>query len=132
MEPSGGRNYDDEDRRRCLPRVRPWASRGAGDRALVLDRTPQDEDLPQEIRAAIESESDRIADLHVWRVGPGHHTAIVSVVSSDPQAPSHYKSRLARIHEFSHVTVEVERHPGCIGPDRPGNGIAIAKDREAG
>lgn len=77
--------------------------------AVLLDRTPQDEDLPGEIRAAIETETDRIADLHVWQVGPGHHAAIVSLVSSDPQAPSHYKSRFARIHALSHITVEVER-----------------------
>lgn len=77
--------------------------------AVLLDRVPEDEDLPQEIRAAIETGTDRIADLHVWQVGPGHHAAIVSLVSSDPHSPSHYKSRLARIHALSHITVEVER-----------------------
>lgn len=77
--------------------------------AVLLDRLPDDEDLPGEIREAIESEADRIADLHVWQVGPGHHAAIVSLVSSQPQAPSDYKARLAEIHELSHVTVEVER-----------------------
>ncbi|MET3794060.1 CDF family Co(II)/Ni(II) efflux transporter DmeF [Aquamicrobium terrae] len=77
--------------------------------AVLLDRLPDDEDLPEEIREALETDTDRIADLHVWQVGPGHHAAIVSLVSSQPQAPSDYKARLAEIHELSHITVEVER-----------------------
>ncbi|WP_313192358.1 CDF family Co(II)/Ni(II) efflux transporter DmeF [Shinella zoogloeoides] len=76
---------------------------------VLLDRIPDDEDLPGEIREALETDTDRIADLHVWQVGPGHHAAIISLVSSDPAAPSDYKARLAEIHELSHITVEVER-----------------------
>ncbi|MFE3837947.1 CDF family Co(II)/Ni(II) efflux transporter DmeF [Pseudogemmobacter sonorensis] len=77
--------------------------------AVLLDRLPEGGDLPDEIRSAIETATDRISDLHVWQVGPGHHAAIISVVSSDPAAPGDYKARLAGIHELSHVTVEVER-----------------------
>ncbi|MCK4207265.1 CDF family Co(II)/Ni(II) efflux transporter DmeF [Brucella pituitosa] len=76
---------------------------------VLLDRLPDDEDLPAEIREALETDADRIADLHVWQVGPGHHAAIVSLVSSAPREPSDYKARLAEIHELSHITVEVER-----------------------
>jgi len=77
--------------------------------AVLMDRTPDDEDLPGEIREAIETDIDRVADLHVWQVGPGHHAAIISLVSSDPATPSDYKARLSQIHELSHITVEVER-----------------------
>jgi cation diffusion facilitator family transporter len=80
---------------------------------VLLDRIPEDEDLPGEIRATLETPTDRIADLHVWQVGPGHHAAIISLVSSDPKAPSAYKNRLASIHELSHITVEVERVPAA-------------------
>lgn len=79
--------------------------------SVLLDRTPDDEDLPAEIREAIETDSDRITDLHVWQIGPGHHAAIISLVSNDPAAPSDYKARLAQIHELSHITIEVERAP---------------------
>lgn len=79
---------------------------------VLLDRLPDGKELPVEIREALETDTDRIADLHVWQVGPGHHAVIISVVSSDPAAPSDYKARLAEIHELSHITVEVERkHP---------------------
>lgn len=76
--------------------------------SVLLDRTPNGEDLPGEIRAAIEGTGDTITDLHVWQVGPGHHAAIVSLVSPNPNEPSRYKARLAHIHELSHITVEVE------------------------
>lgn len=77
--------------------------------AVLLDRASDDEDLPGEIREALETRTDRIADLHVWQIGPGHHAAIISLVSSEPREPSDYKARLAEIRELSHITVEVER-----------------------
>jgi len=77
--------------------------------AVLLDRVPEDEDLPAEIRQALETDIDRIADLHVWQVGPGHHAAVISLVSSEPREPSNYKERLAKIYKLSHITVEVER-----------------------
>ncbi|MDH7800189.1 MULTISPECIES: CDF family Co(II)/Ni(II) efflux transporter DmeF [unclassified Rhizobium] len=75
--------------------------------ATLLDAVPQAEDLPQEIRQSVETEEDRITDLHVWQVGPGHHAAIVAIHSQVPKAPAFYKQKLAAIHELSHVTVEV-------------------------
>ncbi len=75
--------------------------------AVLLDFIPQGEDLPGEIRGAIETGTDRITDLHVWQVGPGHHAAIVAVVTPVSRDPAFYKARLADIHELSHVTVEV-------------------------
>jgi Co/Zn/Cd efflux system component len=55
--------------------------------------------------------TDRIADLHIWRVGPGHHAAVISLVSDEPAPPAAYKSRLAGIAGLSHVTVEVQLCP---------------------
>ncbi|MFC4173275.1 CDF family Co(II)/Ni(II) efflux transporter DmeF [Microvirga sp. GCM10011540] len=79
--------------------------------AILLDVVPEGEDLPDEIREALEGEGDRITDLHVWQVGPGHHAAIVSLATSAPKAPSAYKERLSHLHELSHVTVEVQPLP---------------------
>lgn len=74
---------------------------------VLLDALPAGETLPEEIRDVIETPADRITDLHVWQVGPGHHAAIVSLVTSDPKEPSFYKAKLASLRELSHVTVEV-------------------------
>jgi cation diffusion facilitator family transporter len=60
------------------------------------------------IIAAIEGPSDdQVTDLHLWRVGPRHMAAIVSVVTHEPQEPSHYKRLLSGFEDLVHVTVEV-------------------------
>lgn len=47
----------------------------------MMDRMPDDEDLPGAIREAVERNGDRITDLHVWQLGPGHHAAIIALAS---------------------------------------------------
>ena len=79
--------------------------------AVLLDALPN-RSLARGIRERIEIGSDRCADLHLWRLGPGHAGVVVSVVSDDPQAPSAYKARLADLPGLSHVTVEVHRCGG--------------------
>jgi cation diffusion facilitator family transporter len=84
--------------------------RAAG--AVLLDVRP-DNQLANMIRRRLEAEgSDRVSDLHVWRVGPGHNAAIVSIVSDRPLAPSGYKTRLAGLLGLSHLSIEVEACPG--------------------
>jgi cation diffusion facilitator family transporter len=70
------------------------------------------------IRQRLETRGDRVTDLHIWQIGPGHRAAVISLVSDDPLPPSEYKRRLSGMHGLSHVTVEVEicRHEqgqGC-------------------
>jgi cation diffusion facilitator family transporter len=79
--------------------------RSAG--AVLLDMSP-DPTLPQKIADRLEQNGDRIFDLHLWRVGPGHVAGIVSIASSQPQVPSVYKKRLAELRSLSHITIEVE------------------------
>jgi cation diffusion facilitator family transporter len=76
--------------------------------AILLDRTP-DPRMAEKVRIAIESEGDRVTDLHLWRLGPGHLGAIVSVATSEAREPAHYRQRLAKFADLSHVTVEVQR-----------------------
>jgi cation diffusion facilitator family transporter len=74
---------------------------------VLLDRDVNPEAV-EEIRAIIEADSDnRVADLHVWRVGSHHLSAIVSIVTHFPKSPDHYKKLLADYDEIAHVTVEV-------------------------
>jgi cation diffusion facilitator family transporter len=78
--------------------------------AVLLDTLPNAE-LVSLIRRRIEVERDRCADLHLWRLGPGHAGVVLSVVSDDPQPPDAYKARLEGLAGLSHVTVEVHRCP---------------------
>jgi cation diffusion facilitator family transporter len=82
--------------------------RSAG--AVLLDAAP-DPRLTRAIRERLEVDGDRVSDLHLWRLGPGHSAVIVAIVSDQPRSPSFYKTRLAGIAGLSHVTVEVNRCP---------------------
>jgi cation diffusion facilitator family transporter len=78
-------------------------------RAILLDMIP-DRDIERGIRQTIETDSgDRLTDLHLWRLGPGHVGAIVSVATSQPRNPAFYRQQLARFGSLSHVTVEVQQ-----------------------
>jgi cation diffusion facilitator family transporter len=78
--------------------------------AVLLD-VRADEKLERVIRARMEVGDDRVTDLHLWQVGPGHRAVLLSVVSDKPKTPAVYKKRLAGLKGLSHVTVEVETCP---------------------
>ncbi len=75
--------------------------------SILLDMAP-DRALAGQVRGVVEAEGDRLADLHVWRLGPGHLGAIVSVVTSGGHDARFYHDRLARFPSLSHLTVEVQ------------------------
>jgi cation diffusion facilitator family transporter len=78
---------------------------------ILLDRMP-DPHMAEKVRRVIESEGDQVTDLHLWRLGPGHLGAIVSVATSGTSEAAHYRQRLAKFADLSHVTVEVQHaHP---------------------
>ena len=77
--------------------------------AILLDMVP-DRHVADGVRQTVEAEGDFLADLHVWRLGPGHLGAIVSIATRHaPRGPEHYHRLLARFPALSHVTVEVRR-----------------------
>ena len=73
---------------------------------VLLDMVP-DRHIAGRIRKRLEVDGDRVSDLHLWRLGPGHAGLIAAVVSDRPQAPGFYKSRLEDIAGLSHMTIEV-------------------------
>ncbi|WP_024515864.1 CDF family Co(II)/Ni(II) efflux transporter DmeF [Bradyrhizobium sp. Tv2a-2] len=81
---------------------------------ILLDRMP-DGRIADSIRTTVESEGDRVTDLHLWRLGPGHLGAIVSIATGTAREAAHYRKRLACFADLSHVTVEVQHAPGARG-----------------
>jgi cation diffusion facilitator family transporter len=73
---------------------------------ILLDMNP-DRGMAEKLRQAIESDGDTLGDLHLWRLGPGHLGAILSVGTEKPRGTEYYKARLARFRSLSHLTVEV-------------------------
>jgi Co/Zn/Cd efflux system component len=74
--------------------------------AFLLD-WQTDAALAHGVRKGLEKTGDRESDLHLWRVGPGHAAAVISIVSYHPEPADHYKSRLADLMSLSHVTIDV-------------------------
>ncbi|MDR5746783.1 CDF family Co(II)/Ni(II) efflux transporter DmeF [Caballeronia sp. LZ029] len=75
---------------------------------ILLDMNP-DRRMAENVRHAIEDRGDKVVDLHVWRVGPGHMSAVVSVATGESQRDSRfYHAALERFNGLSHVTVEVQ------------------------
>jgi cation diffusion facilitator family transporter len=86
-----------------------WSASLMADTAgVLLDCVPPGSDLPDAIRTAVEEPGTTVADLHVWRLGPGHLGAIVAIRSAQPRPPAAYRARLAQIPGLSHLTIEVE------------------------
>lgn len=81
--------------------------------AVLLDFEVPEQRLAA-VRAALEADADnKVADLHLWRVGPRHLAVIASVVTHTPREPAHYKRLLAGFSDLGHVTIEVNR---CVDP----------------
>jgi cation diffusion facilitator family transporter len=72
-----------------------------------------EEDFLQAVKAAIEADRDnRVADIHIWKVGPADYAAILAIVTHTPQQTDHYKNLLHDFKELSHITIEVQACDG--------------------
>jgi Co/Zn/Cd efflux system component len=61
------------------------------------------------IKERLEVQGDKVSDLRLWRVGPGHTALIATVVADRPQPVGTYKARLEGLGGLAHMTVEI--HP---------------------
>ena len=92
-----------------------WSYGLIRDSAMVLLDADADPEMSRDIRNTLEGElGARVADLHLWRLGPGHHGLIVSLVSPGATSAETIKAALRRRHpDLSHVTVEVAVCADC-------------------
>ena len=76
---------------------------------ILLDGAAPKE-VSEAVRGSIEAVDDnRIADLHVWAVGPDIYSAIVSVVTHEPKSPDYYRKLIPADAGIVHVSVEINR-----------------------
>lgn len=77
--------------------------------SVLLDRSVAST-VREGVRKAIEGEADnRLADFHVWAIGPGIYAAALSVITHDPMPPQHYKDLIPDDLGIEHATIEVHR-----------------------
>ncbi len=74
--------------------------------AILLDMNPDDH-ICEHLREAIEGDGDDLVDLHLWRLGPGHLGAILSVVTPTQRNEAYYRKKLQNFKALSHLTIEV-------------------------
>jgi cation diffusion facilitator family transporter len=65
--------------------------------------------LTKRVRARLETDGDAVRDLHLWRLGPGHHALVVAIESQHPGSPDAYRAKLSGLQGLSHITVEVNQ-----------------------
>lgn len=82
--------------------------------AVLLDAEENDQ-RRSEILERLQRGGDRVADIHLWRVGPASHACIVSLITPGELAADAYKMRLRTIAGLDHITVEVNRCATCAG-----------------
>jgi cation diffusion facilitator family transporter len=83
---------------------------------ILLDKNI-DKEVIASIQNRIEVEADnRVADIHVWKLGPKDYAAILSLVTHFPKDPAHYKKLLDDFDQLAHITVEVNQGLGdpCV------------------
>lgn len=79
--------------------------------AILLDMNP-DRAMTENLRAVIEGDGDRLADLHLWRLGPGHLGAVLSIVTASQRTESFYRQKMQKFRSISHLTIEVRYGEG--------------------
>ena len=87
-----------------------WAvglCRQAGRQLLDVVSSPSCERV---VRERLESIDDvRVADLHVWDLGPGRRSCIVSIVTSTPREITDYREAVLGALAVAHLTIEIHR-----------------------
>jgi Co/Zn/Cd efflux system component len=76
--------------------------------AILLDEA--DPQLMDEVSTALGDLAPSVCDLHIWKIGPEAHGAIVSVAGE--ASAQEIRRRLADVHEIAHLTVEIRGKTG--------------------
>ncbi|MBK1876868.1 CDF family Co(II)/Ni(II) efflux transporter DmeF [Pelagicoccus mobilis] len=82
----------------------------------LLDHQASDETLTK-LRQAIETDKDKIIDLHMWSIGPGIHSAMITILSDSPQEPETYKARIPKDLKIVHTTIEIHEESSIPEPE---------------
>ncbi len=95
--------------------IASWSWQLIRDTAGVLLDVNPDRALGERLRMAIEREGDELADLHLWRLGPGHIGAILLIATTSAREAAHYRRIAQSLAHFSHLTIEISRRPAPVG-----------------
>jgi cation diffusion facilitator family transporter len=107
-----------------------WAigmCRQASGQLLDVKSSPRHEEA---VRHKLEAIDDvRVADLHVWELGPGRRSCIVSIVTSTPRDVDYYRDLVLAALPIAHLTIEIHAC-GLPHGDDVGNEAQVAHRHE--
>lgn len=76
---------------------------------ILLDRQGP-ETISLKIKESIEADQDsKVADLHLWSIGPNIYAVVMTVVASEPATPDEYRARIPKHLGLSHITLEIHQ-----------------------
>lgn len=76
---------------------------------ILLERE-MDNPIVNEIKNEIECDGDsKISDLHIWKVAQNKYSCIIALVTGGKYSIEEYKTRLNKVHELAHITVEINK-----------------------
>lgn len=81
---------------------------------MLLDREIDNNTVSDIKKTIEENEDNRVSDIHVWRIGARHLSAVISIVTDHPKPPEHYKSLLSDFKQLGHLVVEVNPCSGGL------------------
>lgn len=78
------------------------------------------------VRERLEGIDDvRVADLHVWELGPGRRSCIVSLVTAAPRDVAYYREKVLEALSIAHLTIEIHQC-GLLHEERAAAAAAAA------
>ncbi len=90
------------------PVIASWAYGLVLDMGAILLDMNSDATIAANVRATVDQDGNELTDLHLWRLGPGHLGAILSIATARQRGADFYRQRLAQFRTLSHLTIEVE------------------------
>ncbi|MBU3915279.1 CDF family Co(II)/Ni(II) efflux transporter DmeF [bacterium] len=87
-----------------------WSFLLLKDTGSILLERENDNPIINEIRNEIESDGDsKISDLHIWKVAQNKYSCVMALVSEGKYTIEEYKTRLIKVHELAHITIEINK-----------------------
>ena len=87
-----------------------WSFLLLKDTSGILLECEMDNPIVNEIKNKIESDGDsKISDLHIWKVAQNKYACIMALVTGEKYSIEEYKTRLNKVHELAHITIEINK-----------------------
>ena len=77
---------------------------------ILLDASIDPEYLDQIITTLEMQDSNKISDIHIWKVSADHYAAMISLITDNPKPIKHYKQLLDKFDKINHLTIEVNHY----------------------